>query len=160
MKRSKEPKRSRNERITRVGFYQRARYSYAIVVKENIKEDTKEFTYFERGQLKAKWIKKIFSPHFNLMKFKAQNKYWLEEEPKNKTTKNQHIVLHVYFYNHGYEAYEILMGMIAIYRLNQSIDCLNDWINESLNVDCKLREKVKALLDLIDSYKTNYDLVM
>lgn len=150
----KEPKRNKTERVTRIGFYQRARYSYAIVVKENMKENTKEFTYFKRGKLSAKWIKKIFSPHFNLMKLKQQNKYWLED-----TTKNQDIVLHIYFYNYGNEAHDILMGMIAKDRLDQTIQTLNDWTNETLNTDCELREKVKALLDIIDSYKADYELV-
>ena len=50
--------------------------------------------------------------------------------------------------------------MIAIDRLNQRIDCLDEWVNESLNVDPnKLREKVKALIDMVGDYPRHYKLV-
>lgn len=158
MKRSnyREPKIGKNkERNIRSLFYIRARYSYVVVVKENIAERTKEFIFFEPGKLNNKWLKKLYSPHFTIIPYLKENKFVLGDN-----TKNKHIFLNVYFYKNSPEAYDFLTGMIAIDRLNQSIECLNDWVNESLNVDQdKLREKVKALLDMIDSYPSHYKLV-
>lgn len=146
--------RSKSERITRVGFYQRARYSYAVVEKENIANKTKEFIFFERGKFKNKWIKKLYSPHFKILYSHNCNKFRLGD-----ITKNKEIILSVYFYIDRPEAMEKLLGLIAKDRLDQAIQTLNDWTNETLNVDCKLREKVKALLDTIDNYEDNYEVV-
>lgn len=152
----KEPKLDINkERNVRSLFYIRAKYSFAIVVKEDMKERTKEFIFFDRAKLTNKWIKEIFSPHFDIHTYPFQNRFIVSDKEKN-----QHIVLNVYFFNYSYVAYDFLTGMIAINTLNQSIESLNEWVNESLNVDPdKLREKVKALLDMIDSYPSNYKLV-
>lgn len=159
MKRSKET-RSKETINTRSLFYIRARYSYAVVVKENIKDNTKEFIFFDTGKLTNKWLKQIYSPHFTIIPYLEENKFVLGDSIIGKSSKNKHIFLNVYFYKNSAEAYDFLTGMIAIDRLNQSIDCLNDWVNESLNVDQdKLREKVKALLDMIDSYPSQYELV-
>lgn len=141
-------------------FYIRARYSYAVVIKENIKENTKEFMIFDPGKLNNKWLKELYSPHFTIVPYLQENKFVLGDSIIGKSSKNKHIFLNVYFYKNSAEAYDFLTGMIAIDRLNQSIDCLNDWINESLNVDQdKLREKVKALLDMVADYTRHYKLV-
>lgn len=157
-------KRNNNEfvekRNTRSLFYIRARYSYAVVVKENIKDNIKEFMIFDPGKLTNKWLKQLYSPKFTIIPYLKENKFVLGDSIIGKSSKNKHIFLNVYFYNNSQEAYDFLTGMIAINTLNQSIDCLNDWVNESLNVDQdKLREKVKALLDMIDNYPANYKLV-
>lgn len=145
---------SKITRNTRINFYQRARYSYAIVEQKDFKEATKEFFFFDRAKLNAKWFKKIFSPHFSI-RYWSQGNYFLISDMK----KNRHIELKVYLYNHKYEAVEKLNGIIAIDRLDQSIQALNDWTNEELNFDCKLREKVKALLDTLENYKHDYYLI-
>lgn len=150
-------KENRNARIL---FYIRARYSYAVVVKENIKDNTKEFIFFDPGKLNAKWLKKLYSPHFTIIPYLNENKFVLGDSIIGESSKNKHIFLNVYFYKNSPEAYDFLVGQIAINTLNQSIDCLNDWINESLNVDpTKLREKVKALLDMVSDYTMHYKLV-
>lgn len=141
------------ERLIRQGFYTRAKYSYAAVVKKH-KDNIREFVFFERGKLKNKWLKKILkTPHFSIYKIKEADSFWLEN------TKTRDIVLEVYFYNYRYLAYGKLNGLIARDRLDQTIQTLNDWTNETLNVDCKLREKVKALLDTIDNYVDSYEVV-
>lgn len=141
-------------------FYIRARYSYAVVIKENIKDNTKEFIFFDPGKLTAKWLKQLYSPHFTIIPYLNENKFVLGDSIIGESAKNKHIFLNVYFYKNSPEAYDFLTGMIAINTLNQSIDCLNDWVNESLNVDQdKLREKVKALLDMVGNYTMNYKLV-
>lgn len=141
-------------RHTRSLFYVRAKYSYAVVEKENIKDHTKEYIFFDPKKLTNKWLKQLYSPHFLIIYYPQDNKFIISD------INNNHIYLNVYFYKNSAEAYDKLTGMIAIDRLNQSIDCLNDWVNESLNVDpTKLREKVKALLDMIDSYPSQYKLV-
>ena len=142
---------SKQVRNTRINFYQRARYSYAIVEQRDFKEATKEFFFFDRGTLNAKWFKEIFSPHFTIQYFNQLNYFIIADIVKNK-----HIELRVYLYNHKMEAQEKLTGLIARDKLNQSIQALNDWTNETLNVDCKLREKVKALLDTLEDYKNDY----
>lgn len=153
-------KRSKEVINTRSLFYIRARYSYAVVIKENIKENTKEFMIFDPGKLNAKWLKKIYSPHFTIVYYIKDNKFVIGDSIIGESNKNKHIFLNVHFYKNSPEAYDFLVGQIAIDRLNQSIDCLNDWVNESLNVDPdKLREKVKALLDMIDNYTSQYKLV-
>lgn len=150
---NKETTIQRNNKITRIGFYQRARYSYAIVVKNN-KDNTREFFTFQRGKLNNKWLKKVLkTPHFDIDKMKAVDKFWLEDSNKRD------MYLEVYFFKYSPEAHDKLMGLIAIDRLDQTVQLLDEWINESLNVDCKLREKVKALLDTIDSYKADYEIV-
>lgn len=152
----REPKEYFNEaRNTRSLFYIRARYSYAVVEKENIIDNTKEYIFFHPGKLNNKWLKELYSPHFTIISYPQDNKFVIGDNIKSKN-----IYLNVYFYKNSPEAYDKLKGMIAIDRLNQSIDCLNDWVNGSLNVDPnKLREKVKALLDMIDSYIADYELV-
>ena len=146
--------RSKQVRNTRINFYQRARYSYAVVEQTDFKENTKDFFFFDRGKLNNKWFKKTFSPHFAIQYFSQLNDFVVSDIYKNK-----HIEFRVYLYNHKYEALEKLHGLIAIDRLEQSIQVLNDWTNETLNVDCKLREKVKALLDILEDYKNDYYLV-
>ena len=126
-------------RHTRSLFYIRAKYSYAVVEKENIKDHTKEYIFFDPKKLTAKWLKQLYSPHFLIIYYPQDNKFIISD------INNQGLYLNVYFYKNSPEAYDKLTGMIAIDRLNQSIDCLNEWINESLNVDQdQLREKVKA----------------
>ena len=149
-----------NIRNARSLFYIRARYSFAVVIKENIKDNTKEFMIFDPGKLNAKWLKQLYSPHFTIIPYLNENKFVLGDSIIGESNKNKHIFLNVYFYKNLPEAYDFLVGQIAINTLNQSIDCLNDWVNESLNVDPdKLREKVKALLDMIEYYPSNYKLV-
>lgn len=152
----REPKEYFNEaRNTRSLFYIRARYSYAVVEKENIIDNTKEYIFFYPGKLNNKWLKELYSPHFTIIPYLKDNKFVIGDNIKSKN-----IYLNVYFYKNSPEAYTFLTGIIARDRLNQSIDCLNDWVNGSLNVDQdKLREKVKALLDMIDSYTSQYKLV-
>ena len=153
-------KRSNEVINARSLFYIRARYSYAVVIKENIKDNTKEFMIFDPGKLNAKWLKQLYSPHFTIIPYLNENKFVLGDSIIGESNKNKHIFLNVYFYKNLPEAYDFLTGMIAIDRLNQSIDCLNDWINESFNVDPdKLREKVKALLDMVSDYTMHYKLV-
>ena len=153
-------KRSKEVINTRSLFYIRARYSFAVVIKENIKDNTKEFMIFDPGKLNAKWLKQLYSPHFTIIPYLNENKFVLGDSIIGESNKNKHILLNVYFYKNLPEAYDFLTGMIAIDRLNQSIDCLNDWINESFNVDPdKLREKVKALLDMVSDYTMHYKLV-
>ena len=140
-------------RHTRSLFYIRAKYSYAVVEKENIKDHTKEYIFFDPKKLTNKWLKELYSPHFLIIYYTQDNKFIISDS-NNKT------YLNVYFYKNSAEAYDKLTGMIAIDRLNQSIDCLNEWVNESLNVDpTKLREKVKALLDMVGDYPRHYKLV-
>ena len=140
-------------RHTRSLFYIRAKYSYAVVEKENIADNTKEYIFFDPKKLTNKWLKELYSPHFLIIYYPQDNKFIISDS-------NNKIYLNVYFYKNSAEAYDKLTGMIAINRLNQSIDCLNEWVNESLNVDpTKLREKVKALLDMIDNYVADYKLV-
>lgn len=157
-------KRNNNEfiekRNTRSLFYIRARYSYAVVIKENIKDNTKEFMIFDPGKLNNKWLKKLYSPHFTIIPYLKDNKFVIGDSIIGESSKNKHIFLNVHFYKNSPEAYDFLVGQIAINTLNQSIDCLNDWVNESLNVDPnQLREKVKALLDMIGDYTRHYKLV-
>lgn len=156
MIKSNEVKEYFNEaRHTRSLFYVRARYSYAVVEKENIIDNTKEYIFFYPGKLNNKWLKELYSPHFTIIPYLKENKFVLGDNIKSKN-----IYLNVYFYKNSQEAYNFLTGIIARDRLNQSLDCLSDWVNESLNVDpTKLREKVKALLDMIDSYPSQYELV-
>ena len=99
-------------------------------------------------------MKQLYSPHFLIIYYPQDNKFIISD------INNQGIYLNVYFYKNSPEAYDKLTGMIAIDRLNQSIDCLNEWINESLNVDQdQLREKVKALIDMVGDYPRHYKLV-
>ena len=141
-------------RHTRSLFYIRAKYSYAVVEKENIADNTKEYIFFDPKKLTNKWLKELYSPHFLIIYYPQDNKFIISD------INNQGIYLNVYFYKNSPEAYDKLTGMIAIDRLNQSIDCLNEWVNESLNVDpTKLREKVKALIDMVGDYPRQYKLV-
>ena len=135
-------------------FYQIAKYSYAVVEKKDFKEGTKEFFFFDRAKLNGKWFKKIYSPHFSIQYWINGNYFLISD-----IEKNQHIELKVYLYNRKCEALDKLQGIIAIDRLNQSIQALDNWTNETLNVDCKLREKVKALLDTLEDYKHDYRLI-
>ena len=77
-------------RHTRSLFYIRAKYSYAVVEKENIKDHTKEYIFFDPKKLTNKWLKELYSPHFLIIYYPQDNKFIISDS-NNKT------YLNVYF---------------------------------------------------------------